>query len=87
MLKVRCWDIYKAVSEPLQSITGQDERATSVAKEINGDVLEYIEKGNEERLNEAQVTLVTEILPKIGRLDKSFKKKISFYTADLDIMK
>lgn len=71
----------------MQSITGQDERATSVAKEINGDVLEYIEKGNEERLNEAQVTLVTEILPKIGRLDKSFKKKISFYTADLDIMK
>lgn len=59
-------------------------RATSSAKEINDDVLEYFERGNEERLNEAQVTLVTELLPKTGRLDKSFKKKISFYTADLD---
>ena len=62
----------------MQSITGQDERATSVAKDINDDVLEYIEKGNEESLNEAQVTLVTEILTKIGRLDKSFKKKNQF---------
>ena len=68
----------KAVSEPLQSVTGQDERATRSAKEVNGDVLEYIEKGNEERLNEAQVTLVTELLPKIGRLDKLFKKKNQF---------
>lgn len=62
----------------MQSVTGQDERATRSAKEVNGDVLEYIEKGNEERLNEAQVTLVTELLPKIGRLDKLFKKKNQF---------
>ena len=71
----------------MQSIAEQDEKATSSAKEITGDVLEYIEKGNEERLNEAQVTLVTDPLPKnCGRLGKLFKDKISFYTADLDIM-
>lgn len=52
-------------------------RATGSAKEINDDVLEYFERGNEERLNEAQVTLVTELLPKL-RLDKSFKKKSVF---------
>lgn len=35
----------KGVSKPLQSIKEQDKRATSSAKEINGDVLGYIGKG------------------------------------------